>query len=93
MEDGRDGVLCVPEWSLSFLLPMCSVPTFCQWEGKFPYSAQPLKSPNMLKPLYIWVLWLHMNIWAWKGEKVCSSIHQISVRTVHMLAVVQVSDS
>ena len=43
-------------------------------------------------PIYSWLylVWLHMNICAWKEKKICTFIHHISVRTVHIHAVVQV---
>ena len=41
--------------------------------------------------IYSWLhlVWLHMNFGHGNEKKVCSSVHQISVRTVHIPAVVQ----
>ena len=60
---------------------------------KFPRTLNLWNHWNICEtPIYSWLylVWLHMNIWAWKWEKVCSSIHHISVRTVHVRAVVQI---
>ena len=48
---------------------------------------------NMCETLiysWLYLVWLHMNICAWKEKKICTFIHHISVRTVHIHAVVQV---